>query len=134
MKDVYTIEEIECVLEKLRKCIEQGRYSFQSKDGKERSKNENFLNAYIADATTRLSRIKSLRADEFSHAIDDNSIKNNGGKLYVFSNKATVCRRSDYKSLSIEIYIKFKIVEKCSGQAGLIISFHEAEGSLELYF
>ena len=106
-----------------------------SVDPEERQKNKDFLLKFNIKERDRISIIKELTVDdlceEIFERIKDRSVF---GNLYVFKKDKVLQERQTNNKRLVSIYIKLQLFNMRDGKATFVVSFHEAEKQLKLFF
>lgn len=106
-----------------------------SVDPEERQKNKDFLLKFNIKERDRISIIKELTVDdlceEIFERIKDRSVF---GNLYVFKKDKVLQERQTNDKRLVSIYIKLQLFNMRDGKATFVVSFHEAEKQLKLFF
>lgn len=106
-----------------------------SVDPEESCKNRNFLLKFNIKERDRISIIKELTVDDFCEEIlervKDRTIY---GNLYVFKKDKELQERQTNDKRLVHIYIKLQMFNMRDGKATFVVSFHEAEKQMKLFF
>lgn len=106
-----------------------------SVDPEERQKNKDFLLKFNIKERDRISIIKELTVDdlceEIFERVKDRSVF---GNLYVFKKDKVLQERQTNDKRLVHIYIKLQLFNMRDGKATFVVSFHEAEKQLKLFF
>ena len=106
-----------------------------SVDPEESCKNRNFLLKFNIKERDRISIIKELTVDDFCEEIlervKDRTIY---GNLYVFKKDKELQERQTNDKRLVCLYIKLQMFNMKDGKATLVVSFHEAEKQMKLFF
>ena len=83
----------------------------------------------------RISIIKELTVDDFCEEILER-IKDRSvfGNLYVFKKDKVLQERQTNDKRLVSIYIKLQMFNMRDGKATFVVSFHEAEKQMKLFF
>lgn len=106
-----------------------------SVDPEERQKNKDFLLKFNIKERDRISIIKELTVDDFCEEIFER-VKDRSvfGNLYVFKKDKVLQERQTNDKRLVSIYIKLQLFNMRDGKATLVVSFHEAEKQMKLFF
>lgn len=106
-----------------------------SVDPEERQKNKDFLLKFNIKERDRISIIKELTTEDFCEEIlervKDRTIY---GNLYVFKKDKELQERQTNDKRLVCLYIKLQMFNMKDGKATLVVSFHEAEKQMKLFF
>ena len=106
-----------------------------SVDPEERQKKKDFLLKFNIKECDRISIIKELTVDDFCEEILER-IKDRSvfGNLYVFKKDKVLQERQTNDKRLVHIYIKLQMFNMRDGKATFVVSFHEAEKQMKLFF
>ena len=106
-----------------------------SVDPEERQKNKDFLLKFNIKERDRISIIKELTTEDFCEEIFER-IKDRSvfGNLYVFKKDKVLQERQTNDKRLVSIYIKLQLFNMRDGKATFVVSFHEAEKQMKLFF
>jgi len=106
-----------------------------SVDPEERRKNRDFLLKFNIKERDRISIIKELTVDDFCEEILERvKDKTIFGNLYVFKKDKELQERQTNDKRLVHIYIKLQVLTTDDGKATFVVSFHEAEKQMKLFF
>ena len=106
-----------------------------SVDPEERQKNKDFLLKFNIKERDRISIIKELTVDDFCEEIFER-VKDRSvfGNLYVFKKDKVLQERQTNDKRLVSIYIKLQLFNMRDGKATFVVSFHETEKQMKLFF
>ena len=85
----YTKEQIDAILELIKKCIQEGRYSISGNVN--RQENIDFINDYNLSAKRQKEILLKIKTEDFCHSLQNVNLGFEHEVLYVFlSNSGTV--------------------------------------------
>lgn len=106
-----------------------------SVDPEERQKNKDFLLKFNIKERDRISIIKELTTEDFCEEIFER-VKDRTifGNLYVFKKDKELQEKQTNDKRLVSIYIKLQMFNMRDGKATFVVSFHEAEKQMKLFF
>ena len=127
----YTREQIEDILNIIKRCVEYDRYSISK--GSNRQENEDFIREYNLRVSKQKEILMSISADDFCHTLNNTKPGYEHEILYVFVPQAELYNALDVKETA-DIYIKFNILEMPDGNRVVVISFHKPNRPVDYAF
>ena len=125
----HTKAEITHVLAAIHKHIREGRFRVLGK----REKNEAFFAEYNIRSEKQREILLRIQVEDFCYSLQSTKKGYEGNQLYVFVPKVELYNIDGEKE-KVQIYIKFDIIEKLSGQTAIVISFHKLEKPINYLF
>ena len=117
MGNVHSRVLVEITLEKMRECVEVGEFTILQRDS-----NVDFITAYSITELAQRDILLSLEIEDYCES--EPSEKVPGSYVHVFGSRPNLTD-SHGTPCSVDMYIKFEIVEKPYGSRTVFISFHE---------
>ena len=117
MGNIHSRMLVEITLEKMRECVEAGEFTILQRDS-----NVDFITAYSITELTQKDILLSLAIEDYCES--EPSEKVPGSYIHVFGSRPNLTD-SHGKSSSVDMYVKFEIVERSYGSITVFISFHE---------
>jgi hypothetical protein len=127
----YTIEEIDAILDKIKYCVKNKKYTI-SLNGN-RQENINFINEYNIRSDKQESILLKLQAQDFCHTLQNKNIGFEYEVLYVFVPQIQFFN-ADGEEQTICVYIKFNVIDMYNGNRTVVISFHELNKPIDYLF
>ena len=125
----HTKAEITHVLADIHKNICEGRFRILGK----RAKNEAFFAEYNIRSEKQKEILLQIQVEDFCYSLQSTKEGYEGNLLYVFVPRVELYNIDGEKE-SVQIYIKFDIIEKTLGQTTIVISFHKLEKTIDYLF
>lgn len=123
-----TIVEIEMIMVKFRELVERNAYMVCG--GKNRQDNNDFFREYGIGKKEKKEILLSAKTEELSSIeYDDNNGEDIVYKFRLYRKLYDTYRKKE----NVEIYLKFKIIIRCTGDQLLVISFHKAKRQMKIY-
>jgi len=117
MGNVHSRVLVEITLEKMRECVEAGKFIILQRDS-----NVDFITAYSITELAQRDILLGLAIEDYCES--EPSEKVPGSYVHVFGFRPNLTD-SHGTSCSVDMYVKFEIVERPSGSITVFISFHE---------
>ena len=127
----YTKEEIEEVLNKIKKCVSLGKYTISQND--KRQENINFINEYNIRSDKQKSILMQIRVEDFCHTLQNTNLGYEYEVLYVFVPQVELFN-ADGDAETVDIYTKFNVIDLPTGKRTVVISFHKRNKPLDYLF
>ena len=127
----YTREEIDAVLAKIKTCIKQNRYLISYNEN--RQENIDFITAYNLRPNKQKSILMHIKTEDFCHTLQNTNIGYEYEILYVFVPRVALFN-SDGEEETVDIYIKFNLIDLPSGSKVVVISFHKRNKPVDYPF
>ena len=127
----YTKEEIEEVLNKIKKCVSLGKYTISQND--KRQENINFINEYNIRSDKQKSILMQIRVEDFCHTLQNTNLGYEYEVLYVFVPQVELFN-ADGDAETVDIYTKFNVIDLPTGKLTVVISFHKRNKPIDYLF
>lgn len=127
----YVREEIEDVLNKIKHCINTGKYTLSMND--KREENRDFIDEYHIRNDRQRSILLGIKTDDFCHTLQNTKKGFEHEILYVFVPKVMLFN-SDGEEEIVDIYTKFNLIENPGGGFVVVISFHKINKPVSYLF
>lgn len=127
----YTKEEIEEVLNKIKKCVSLGKYTISQND--KRQENINFINEYNIRSDKQKSILMQIRVEDFCHTLQNTNLGYEYEVLYVFVPQVELFN-ADGDAETVDIYTKFNVIDLPTGNRTVVISFHKRNKPIDYLF
>lgn len=127
----YTKEEIDVILEKIKCCVGNNKYTIALKEN--RQENIDFINEYNISSNKQKSILLQLRTEDFCHTLQNTKIGYEYEVLYVFVPQIKLFNADDEEEM-VDVYTKFNIIDMPSGSRIVVISFHKRNKSIDYLF
>jgi hypothetical protein len=127
----YTKEEIDNILEKIKSCVVNNRYSIALNVN--RQENIDFINEYNIRGTKQKSILLHLKTEDFCHTLQNTKIGYEYEVLYVFVPQVPLFN-PDGEEEMVDVYIKFNIIDLPFESRTVVISFHRRNKPIEYLF
>lgn len=127
----YTKEEIEEVLNKIKKCVSLGKYTISRND--KRQENINFINEYNIRSDKQKSILMQIRVEDFCHTLQNTNLGYEYEVLYVFVPQVELFN-ADGDAETVDIYTKFNVIDLPTGKRTVVISFHKRNKPIDYLF
>jgi hypothetical protein len=118
----FSPDDIKDYLDKLRKCVLEGRYSIAK--NKNRQENIDFIEDYKITTKKEHEILLGIQFDDFCYAVENEKIEYAHEILYVFCKQ----HKLDFWGTleNVDIYIKVNMVEMSNGNPiAFVVSFHK---------
>ena len=127
----YTREEIDVLLAKIKSCVEKNRYTISLNEN--RQENIDFINEYNIRSDKQKSILMQIETDDFCHSLQNTKIGYEYEVLYVFVPQAHLFN-AEGEEETVDVYIKFNLIELPSGSKAVVISFHKRNKPVDYLF
>lgn len=127
----YTRAEIDAILEKIKSCVESGRYTISQNEN--RQENIDFINEYNIRSEKQKSILMQIETEDFCHSLKNTKIGFEHEVLYVFVPQVQLFN-ADGEEETVDIYTKFNIIDLPSGSRAVVISFHKRNKPVRYLF
>lgn len=127
----YTREEIDAVLEKIKSCVRNNKYTIALNEN--RQENIAFINEYNIRSDKQKSILLQLKTEDFCHTLLNTKIGYEYEVLYVFVPQVQLFN-ADGLEETVDIYTKFNIIDMPNGSRTVVISFHKRNKPIEYLF
>ncbi len=127
----YTKQDIDKVLEKIKKCIINNNYTIAMNEN--RKENIDFINEYNIRSDKQKQILLKLRTDDFCHTLQNTKLGYEYEILYVFVPQVNLFNSDGMKEI-IDIYMKFNIIDIPNGTRMVVISFHKRNKPIDYLF
>ncbi len=127
----YTREEIDTVLEKIKSCVEKNRYTISLNEN--RQENIDFINEYNIRSDKQKSILLQIETNDFCHSLQNTKIGYEYEVLYVFVPQVQLFNAEGGEE-TVDIYIKFNVIDLPSGSRAVVISFHKRNKPIDYLF
>ena len=117
MGNIHSRVLVEITLEKMKECVEAGEFIILQRDS-----NVDFITTYLITERMQRDILLNLALEDYCES--EPSKKVPGSYIHVFGT-SPILTDSHGVSCSVDMYIKFEIVEKPYGPRTVFISFHE---------
>ncbi len=126
----YTREEIEIVLSKIKQCISSNHYTISLNEN--RQENINFINEYNIRNNKQKSILMQIKVEDFCHSLQNTKFGYEYEVLYVFAPQVQLFSANGEET--VNIYIKFNVIDLPSGCSTVVISFHKLNRKINYLF
>ena len=127
----YTREEIEEVLDKIKKCVSLGKYTISQND--KHQENIDFINVYNIRSDKQKSILMQIRVEDFCHTLQNTNLGYEYEVLYVFVPQVKLFN-IDGEAETVDIYTKFNVIDLPTGSRTIVISFHKRNKPIDYLF
>ena len=124
----YTQEEIEVILEKIKECVRNDKFSIAQNEN--RQENVEFIEDYRLNASKQKEILISIDKMDFCHSLKNTKVGFEWETLYVFCPQRTLFDVFGEEEL-VDIYIKFNVIED---KKVVTISFHKRNKPIQYAF
>jgi len=127
----YTLKQIEGILNILKECIASGRYTISQNDN--RNENIQLIQEYNLTSKKQKNILLSIDVTDFCHSLKNVHIGYEHEILYVFCLQRELFNIMG-KSETVDIYIKFNLINKNENKFVITISFHKRNKPIHYLF
>lgn len=127
----YTSEEIEEVLNKIKKCVSLGKYTISQND--KRQENIDFINEYNIRSDKQKSILMQIKVEDFCHTLQNTNLGYEYEVLYVFVPQVELFN-ADGEAETVDVYTKFNVIDLPTGSRTVVISFHKRNKPIDYLF
>lgn len=127
----YTWEEINSILTNIKTCIKKNHYTVSLNEN--RQENIDFINEYNLRSDKQKSILMQIKTEDFCHSLQNTKRGYEYEVLYVFVPQVQLYNADDVKE-TIDIYIKFNLLNLPFGNRTVIISFHKRNKPISYLF
>lgn len=127
----YTREEIDEVLEKIKNCVSNNKYTIAL--NKNRQENIDFINEYQIRSDKQKNILLQLQTEDFCHTLQNTKIGYEYEILYVFVPQVQLFRADGIEE-TVDVYTKFNIIDMPNGSRTVVISFHKRNKPIDYLF
>lgn len=118
----YTKEEIDAVLEKIKSCVGNNKYTIAKNEN--RQENIDFINEYNVNSNKQKRILLQLEAEDFCYTLQNTKIGYEYEVLYVFVPQVALFDARGVEE-TVDIYTKFNVLDMPNGSRTVVISFHK---------
>ena len=129
---VYDESGVEYVIKRIAYAVSNGRYRIAINEN--RKKNAVFLEMYRELMPETENILMSLTTKDYVQTVQNRKIGFEDERLHIFGPKVPLTKFSEDLEEDIVIYIKVNIIEKAINDFVIVVSFHEAEHSMNYPF
>ncbi|MBV1758774.1 MAG: hypothetical protein KMY55_13165 [Dethiosulfatibacter sp.] len=127
----FSQDDIKNYLDKLRKCVLEGRYSIAKNEN--RQENMDFIEDYKINTKKELEILLGLQFDDFCYAVENEKIEYAHEMLFVFCKQHILDFWGDLEN--VDIYIKVNMIAMRNGDPrAFIVSFHKKNFKITYLF
>ena len=127
----YTREDIEKILKMIKECVLAGRYIISQNDN--RQENIDFINEYNLRSDRQKSILMHISVEDFCHSLQNTNPGFTYEVLYVFVPQVELFN-ADGKAETVDIYIKFNLIDLPACKRTIVISFHRRNKPIDYLF
>lgn len=127
----YTKEEISEVLEKIKNCVANNRFTIALNEN--RRENSDFINEYNIRASRQKSILLQIKTEDFCHSLQNTKVGYEHEVLYVFAPQVKLFKAEGNEE-TVNVYTKFNIIELSGGNITVVISFHKLNKPIDYLF
>lgn len=127
----YTREQISSVLDTIKDCIREKRYSISKNEN--RQENIDFINEYNLTDKRRSEILLKIEPEDFCYSLQNTNLGFEHEILYVFCPQIKLFNFSGEEEL-VDIYTKFNIIDMASGKRAIVVSFHKRNKPIDYLF
>ena len=127
----YTREEIEEILDKIKKCVSLGKYTISQNEN--RQENIDFINEYNIRHDKQKSILMQIQAEDFCHTLQNANLGFEYEVLYVFVPQVELFN-ADGEMETVDVYTKFNVIDLPTGTRTIVISFHKRNKPIDYLF
>lgn len=127
----YSREEIDVVLNKIKTCVENNRYTIALNEN--RQENIDFINEYNIRSNKQKSIFLSLETEDFCHSLQNTKLGYEHEILYVFVPRIQLFNVDGVEEM-LDVYTKFNIIDMQGGTRTIVISFHKRNKPIDYLF
>lgn len=127
----YTRKEIDDVLAKIKKCVENNRYTISLNDN--RQENIDFINEYNIREEKQKSILMQITTEDFCHTLQNTKLGFEYEVLYVFVPQVQLFNADGIEE-TVDVYTKFNVIDMPSGSRAVVISFHKRNKPIDYLF
>lgn len=127
----YTKEEIGVVLEKIKSCVGNNKYTIALNEN--RQENIDFINEYNIRSNKQKSILLQLKTEDFCHTLQNTKLGYEYEVLYVFVPKVQLFNADGIEE-TVDVYTKFNIIDMPCGSRTVVISFHKRNKPIDYLF
>ncbi|MDO5406040.1 MAG: hypothetical protein Q4F28_01765 [Eubacteriales bacterium] len=127
----YTKEEIDAVLEKIKSCVHNNKYTIALNEN--RQENIEFINEYNIRSDKQKSILLQLKTEDFCHTLQNTKIGYEYEVLYVFVPQVQLFNADGIEE-TVDVYTKFNIIDMPNGSRTVVISFHKRNKPIDYLF
>ncbi len=127
----YTKEDIEVVLDKIKSCVGNGKYTIALNEN--RQENIDFINEYNIRSNKQKSILLQLKVEDFCHTLQNTKLGYEYEVLYVFVPQVQLINADGAEEV-IDVYTKFNLIDLPNGRRTVVISFHKRNKPIDYLF
>ncbi len=126
----YSREEIEEVLGSIKKCIRNRQFTISMNDN--RRENRSFIDEYNIRSDKQISILLGVQVEDFCYSVNNIKSGYEHEILYIFAPSVTLPRVGIQEV--VDVYLKFNIIARKSGNFTVVISFHKLNRAIDYLF
>lgn len=127
----YTKQEIDEILDKVKKCVYNNRYTISLNEN--RQENIDFINEYNIYSNKQKEILLQLEVEDFCHSLQNTKPGYEYEVLYVFVPQINLFNAQGMEE-KVDIYIKINIIDMSNGSRTIVISFHKRNKAINYLF
>lgn len=127
----YTKKDIEEILTIIKECVSTDNYIISQNNN--RQENIDFINEYNIRRSRQKSILMQIIVEDFCHTLQNTNPGYEHEILYVFVPQIELYNAAG-EAESVDIYTKFNIINRSSGNYTVVISFHKRNKPIDYLF
>ena len=127
----YTKEQIEAILNTIKKCVKDNHYTIAQNE--KRQENIDLITNYNLNSQKQKEILLKIQPEDFCYSLQNEHIGFEHEVLYVFYPQVMLFNLDD-KEEQVDIYAKFNIIDVSNGQRVIVISFHKRNNPIDYLF
>lgn len=127
----YTREEIENVLNKIKGCVGEDRYTISLNEN--RQENIDFISEYNIRSHKQREILLQIKADDFCYTLQNTRAGYEYEVLYVFVPQVHLFSVDGAEEV-LDVYIKINLIDMSNGIRAVVISFHRRNKPIRYLF
>lgn len=127
----YTREEIENVLNKIKGCVGEDRYTISLNEN--RQENIDFISEYNIRSHKQREILLQIKVDDFCYTLQNTRAGYEYEVLYVFVPQVHLFSVDGAEEV-LDVYIKINLIDMSNGIRAVVISFHRRNKPIRYLF
>ena len=127
----YTRAQIDAILDKIKNCVINNKYTIARNEN--RKENIDFINEYNIRSDKQKRILLKLKTEDFCYTLQNTKLGFEYEVLYVFVPQVKLFNAEGFEE-TVDIYIKFNVIDLPSGARTVVISFHRRNKPVDYLF
>ena len=127
----YTMADVSAILNRIQDCVRSDRFIISQND--RRLENQALINEYNLSFSLIKNILLGIKPEDFCHSLRNRNPGYENETLYVFCPQVVLFDSGD-EATEVDLYTKFNILNRSSGDHVVVISFHHLQRPIRYLF